>query len=168
MAKRESVQKRLQRVRPPRVHLTYDVEVGDGKESKELPFVVGVMGDFAGASEVEQTKLKDKKFVNVDLENIDEVMSAMQPRAAFAVDNHLTDQGGHIPVDLTFKSMEDFRPESIVQKIDPLRQLVEARARLTDLRNKISTSEKLEDLLDDVLKSTEKVRQLSAHGDNNE
>lgn len=168
MAKRESVQKRLQRVRPPRVHLTYDVEVGDGKESKELPFVVGVMGDFAGASEVEQTKLKDKKFVNVDLENIDEVMSAMQPRAAFAVDNHLTDQGGRIPVDLTFKSMEDFRPESIVQKIDPLRQLVEARARLTDLRNKISTSEKLEDLLDDVLKSTEKVRQLSAHGDNNE
>ncbi len=168
MAKRESVQKRLQRVRPPRVHLTYDVEVGDGKESKELPFVVGVMGDFAGASEVEQTKLKDKKFVNVDLENIDEVMSAMQPRAAFAVDNHLTDQGGRIPVDLTFKSMDDFRPESIVQHIDPLRQLVEARARLTDLRNKISTSEKLEDLLDDVLKSTEKVRQLSAHGDNNE
>ena len=168
MAKRESVQKRLQRVRPPRVHLTYDVEVGDGKESKELPFVVGVMGDFAGASEVEQTKLKDKKFVNVDLENIDEVMSAMQPRAAFAVDNHLTDQGGRIPVDLTFKSMDDFRPESIVQNIEPLRLLVEARARLTDLRNKISTSEKLEDLLDDVLKSTEKVRQLSVHGDNNE
>ena len=168
MAKRESVQKRLQRVRPPRVHLTYDVEVGDGKESKELPFVVGVMGDFAGASHVEQTKLKDKKFVNVDLENIDEVMSAMQPRAAFAVDNHLTDQGGRIPVDLTFESMDDFRPESIVQKIDPLRQLVEARARLTDLRNKISTSEKLEDLLDDVLKSTEKVRQLSAHGDSDE
>ena len=104
----------------------------------------------------------------MDLENIDEVMSAMQPRAAFAVDNHLTDQGGRIPVDLTFKSMDDFRPESIVQHIDPLRQLVEARARLTDLRNKISTSEKLEDLLDDVLKSTEKVRQLSAHGDNNE
>ncbi len=168
MAKRESVQKRLQRVRPPRVHLTYDVEVGDGKESKELPFVVGVMGDFAGSSEVEQAKLKDKKFVNVDLENIDEVMSAMAPRAAFSVSNHLTDQGGRIPVDLTFKSMDDFKPESIVQNIDPLRQLVEARARLTDLRNKISTSEKLEDLLDDVLKSTEKVRQLSAHGDNNE
>ena len=168
MAKRESVQKRLQRVRPPRVHLTYDVEVGDGKESKELPFVVGVMGDFAGSSEVEQVKLKDKKFVNVDLDNIDEVMSAMAPRATFSVDNHLTDEGGRIPIDLTFKGMDDFKPESIVQNIDPLRQLVQARARLTDLRNKISTSEKLEDLLDDVLKSTEKVRQLSTHGDNNE
>lgn len=161
MAKRESVQKRLQRIRPPRVHLTYDVEVGDGKESKELPFVVGVMGDFAGASEVEQAKLKDKKFVNIDLENIDEVMAAMAPRAAFAVDNQLTDDGGRLPVDLTFQSMDDFSPENIVQKIDPLRQLVEARARLTDLRNKISTSEKLEDLLDDVLRNTEHVRQLS-------
>lgn len=167
MAKRDSVQKRLQRIRPPRVHLTYDVEVGDGRESKELPFVVGVMGDFAGASEVEQSKLKDKKFVNVDLENIDEVMSAMAPRAAFTVENHLSDQGGRIPVDLTFKSMEDFRPESIVQQIDPLSQLVEARARLTDLRNKISTSEKLEDLLDEVLRSTEKVRELGSHGENN-
>lgn len=160
MAKRESVQKRLQRIRPPRVHLTYDVEVGDGKESKELPFVVGVMGDFTGASEVEQAKLKDKKFVNIDLENIDEVMSAMSPRTAFNVDNQLTDEGGRLPVDLTFNSMDDFSPEAVVQKIDPLRQLVEARARLTDLRNKISTSEKLEDLLDEVLRNTEQVRQL--------
>lgn len=160
MAKRESVQKRLQRIRPPRVHLTYDVEVGDGKESKELPFVVGVMGDFAGSSEVEQAKLKDKKFVNIDLENIDEVMSAMAPRTVFTVDNQLTNEGGRLPVDLTFNSMNDFSPEAIVQNIDPLRQLVEARARLTDLRNKISTSEKLEDLLDEVLRNTEQVRQL--------
>lgn len=167
MAKRDSVQQRLQRIRPPRVHLTYDVEAGDGKEAKELPFVVGVMGDFAAASLVEQAKLKDKKFVNVDLENIDEVMSAMAPRAAFTVDNHLTDDGGRIPVDLTFSSMDDFRPESVVQNIEPLRQLVEARARLTDLRNKISTSEKLEDMLDDVLRNTEKVRQLGSHGENN-
>ena len=67
MAKRESVQKKLQRIRPPRVQLTYDVEVGDAKEIKELPFVVGVLGDFSAASEIEKTKLKDKKFINVDL-----------------------------------------------------------------------------------------------------
>ena len=85
MAKRESVQKKLQRIRPPRVQLTYDVEVGDGKEIKELPFVVGVMGDFSAASELEKTKLKDKKFINVDLENIDEVMESLAPRAAFQV-----------------------------------------------------------------------------------
>ncbi|MFW2750338.1 type VI secretion system contractile sheath small subunit, partial [Acinetobacter baumannii] len=83
MAKRESVQKKLQRIRPPRVQLTYDVEIGDAKEAKELPFVVGVMGDFSAASELERTKLKDKKFINVDLDNIDEVMESLSPRAAF-------------------------------------------------------------------------------------
>lgn len=161
MAKRESVQKKLQRIRPPRVQLTYDVEVGDGKEIKELPFVVGVMGDFSAASEVEKTKLKDKKFINVDLENIDEVMESLAPRASFQVENTISEEGGHMGVDLTFKSMLDFRPENIVQQVDPLRKLVEAREKLTDLRNKISNSEKLEDLLDEVLKNTEQVRQLS-------
>lgn len=161
MAKRESVQKKLQRIRPPRVQLTYDVEVGDGKESKELPFVVGVMGDFSAASELDKTKLKDKKFINVDLDNIDEVMESLAPRAAFDVENTLTDEGGRMSIDLTFNSMEDFRPEQVVQQIDPLRKLVEARERLTDLRNKISNSERLEDLLDQVLKNTDQVRQLS-------
>ncbi len=162
MAKRESVQKKLQRVRPPRVQLTYDVEVGDAKEVKELPFVVGVMGDFSAASEVEKAKLKDKKFINVDLDNIDEVMTSLAPRASFQVENTLTEQGGRMGVDLTFKSMEDFRPEQVVQQVDPLRQLVEARERLTDLRNKISNSEKLEDILDDVLRNTDQVRRMSA------
>ncbi|EYD01571.1 hypothetical protein J934_4017, partial [Acinetobacter baumannii 44362_1] len=127
MAKRESVQKKLQRIRPPRVQLTYDVEIGDAKEAKELPFVVGVMGDFSAASELERTKLKDKKFINVDLDNIDEVMESLSPRAAFQVDNTLTEEGGKMAVDLTFKSMEDFRPENVVQQVDPLKKLVEAR-----------------------------------------
>lgn len=130
MAKRESVQKKLQRIRPPRVQLTYDVEIGDAKEAKELPFVVGVMGDFSAASELERTKLKDKKFINVDLDNIDEVMESLSPRAAFQVDNTLTEEGGKMAVDLTFKSMEDFRPENVVQQVDPLKKLVEARERL--------------------------------------
>lgn len=99
MAKRESVQKKLQRIRPPRVQLTYDVEVGDGKEVKELPFVVGVLGDFSAASELEKTKLKDKKFINVDLDNIDEVMESLAPRAAFDVENTLTEEGGRMSVD---------------------------------------------------------------------
>lgn len=85
MAKRESVQKKLQRIRPPRVQLTYDVEVSDGKEIKELPFVVGILGDFSAASQLEKAKLKDKKFINVDLENIDEVIESLAPRANFQV-----------------------------------------------------------------------------------
>lgn len=165
MAKKESVQKKLQRIRPPRVQLTYDVEVGDGIASKELPFVVGVMGDFSAASEVEKTKLKDKKFINVDLDNIDEVMQSLAPRAAFQVENTLTAEGGKLSVDLIFNSMEDFRPEQVVQQVDPLRKLLEARERLTDLRNKISNSERLEDLLDEVLNNTDQIRKLSAEAE---
>lgn len=165
MAKRESVQKKLQRIRPPRVQLTYDVEVGDGKEIKELPFVVGVLGDFSAASELEKTKLKDKKFINVDLDNIDEVMQSLAPRAAFQIENTLTEEGGRMSVDLTFNAMQDFRPENVIQQVDPLRKLVEARERLTDLRNKISNNERLEDLLDEILKNTDQVRKLSVEAE---
>lgn len=168
MAKRDSIQKKLQRVRPPRVQLTYDVEIGDAIEQKELPFVMGVIGDFAGQSEVAQPKLKDKKFVNVDLDNIDEVMSSLEPRAAFRVPNKLTEKGGEFAVDLKFKSMEDFTPDAIAQQIEPLKQLVEARQRLADLRNKIAGSEKLEDILNDVLRNTEALEQLSGKADSEE
>ncbi|MFV5490160.1 type VI secretion system contractile sheath small subunit [Acinetobacter sp. ASP199] len=166
MAKRESVQKKLQRIRPPRVQLTYDVEVGDAREVKELPFVVGVLGDFSAASELEKTKLKDKKFINVDLDNIDEVMESLAPRANFQVENTLTEEGGRMSVDLTFNSMDDFKPEQVVQQVDPLRRLVNARERLTDLRNKISNNERLEDLLDEVLKSTDQIRKMSVEAEN--
>ncbi|MFV5507211.1 type VI secretion system contractile sheath small subunit [Acinetobacter sp. 197] len=166
MAKRESVQKKLQRIRPPRVQLTYDVEVGDAREVKELPFVVGVLGDFSAASELEKTKLKDKKFINVDLDNIDEVMESLAPRANFQVENTLTEEGGKISVNLTFNSMGDFKPEQVVQQVEPLRRLVEARERLTDLRNKISNNERLEDILDDVLKSTDQIRKISVEAEN--
>lgn len=162
MAKRESVQKKLQRIRPPRVQLTYDVEVGDGKEIKELPFVVGILGDFSAASKLEKAKLKDKKFINVDLENIDEVIESLAPRANFQVKNTLTEESGNMSIDLTFKSMDDFRPENVAQQVEPLKKMVIARERLTDLRNKISNNEHLEDLLDEVLQNTDQVRKLSA------
>lgn len=161
MAKSESVQKRLQKVRPPRVQMTYDVEIGDAIESKELPFVVGVMGDFSGQSEVEQKKLRDRKFVNVDNDNFDEVLKAVEPRAVFRVANTLTGNGGEFAVDLKFKSIDDFRPESVVQQVEPLRKLLEARTKLADLRNKLAGNEKLEDILSEVLSSTEKLDALS-------
>jgi type VI secretion system protein ImpB len=161
MAKKESVQKRLQKVRPPRVQMTYDVEIGDSVEKKELPFVVGVVGDFSGQSEVEQKRLRDRKFVNVDNDNFDEVMKAVEPRAVYRVPNKLTEKGGEFAVDLKFKSIDDFRPESVVQQVEPLRKLLEARTKLADLRNKLAGNEKLEDILSDVLSSTEKLDALS-------
>lgn len=166
MAKKESVQKRLQKVRPPRVQLTYDVEIGDAIEVKEIPFVVGVLGDFAAQSKEEQGKLRDRKFVNIDMDNFDDVMDGMAPRAAFRVKNRLTPQGGELGVDLEFRQFEDFRPESVVQQVEPLRKLQEARAKLADLRNKLAGNEKLEDLLNDVLSNTEKLQGLGA-GNNN-
>ncbi|MBT0963774.1 type VI secretion system contractile sheath small subunit [Denitromonas iodatirespirans] len=160
MAKKESVQKRLQKVRPPRVQLTYDVERGDAIEQKELPFVVGVLGDYAGQSEQPQGKLRDRKFVNIDLDNFDDVMEGLAPRAAFRVKNRLTPEGGELAVDLTFNRFEDFRPESVVEQVEPLRRLLEARSKIADLRNKLAGNEKLEDLLVDVLKSTEQLQRL--------
>jgi type VI secretion system protein ImpB len=160
MSKKESIQKKLQRVRPPRVQLTYDVEIGDAIEQKEIPFVVGVLGDFSGQSESALPKLKERKFVNVDVDNFDDVMKAIEPRTVYRVKNTLSDQAGEFAVDLKFKSIEDFRPESVVQQVEPLRKLVEARTKLSDLRNKIAGNDKLEDVLSEVLANTESLRRL--------
>jgi type VI secretion system protein ImpB len=160
MAKKESVQKRLQRIRPPRVQLTYDVEIGDAIEQKEIPFVVGVMGDFSGQSNNPVPKLKDRKFVNVDLDNFDDVMEGLAPRAVFRAKNTLNEQGGEFAVDMTFKSIDDFRPEAVVQQVEPLKKLLEARTKLSDLRNKLAGNDKLEDILNDVLNSTESLQRL--------
>lgn len=162
MSKKESVQKKLQRIRPPRVQLTYDVEIGDAIEQKEIPFVVGVLGDFSGNSENPLPKLKDRKFVNVDVDNFDDVMKGIQPRATFRVKNTLSEEGGEFGVDLKFNSIEDFRPESVVQQVEPLRKLLEARTRLSDLRNKLAGNDKLEDILSEVLANTESLKQLGA------
>jgi len=159
MAK-DSVQKRLQKVRPPRVQMTYDVEIGDAIENKELPFVMGVVGDFGGKSEVEQKRFKERKFVNIDRDNFDEVLKGVEPRAAYQVDIQLSDEDGKFGVDLKFRSMDDFRPEAVVEQIEPLRKLLEARTKLADLRNKLAGNDKLEDLLNDVLNSTEKMAEL--------
>lgn len=164
MSKKESVQKRLQRVRPPRVQLTYDVERGDAIELKELPFVVGAIGDFAAQSEQAQVRLRDRKFVNIDLDSFDDVMGGLAPRTAFRVANRLTDDGGELAVDLTFGKFEDFRPEAVVERVEPLRKLMEVRSRLADLRNKLAGNEKLEDLLADVVARTEKLEALRRSG----
>lgn len=162
MAKKDSVQKRLERVRPPRVQLSYDVEIGDAIESKELPFVMGVLGDFTGQQDPDKPlpKLRDRKFVSLDLDNFDEVLEGMAPQASYRVKNRLSGEGGEFAVNLNFKSLEDFTPEAVVQQVEPLRKLLEARTKLSDLRNKLAGNDKLEDVLSDVLSNTEKLKQL--------
>jgi type VI secretion system protein ImpB len=162
MAKKDSVHKKLDKVRPPRVQLTYDVEVGDAIEQKEIPFVVGVLGDFTGQRDADKplARLKDRKFVNVDMDNFDDVMKGMAPKASFRVQNKLSEAGGEFAVNLSFDKMEDFRPESVVQQVEPLRKLLEARTKLSDLRNKLAGNDKLEDILGDVLSNTEQLAKL--------
>jgi type VI secretion system protein ImpB len=162
MAKKDSVQKRLERVRPPRVQLSYDVEIGDAIESKELPFVMGVMGDFTGQQDPDKPlpRLKERKFVNVDLDNFDEVLDGMAPKASYRVKNKLSPEGGEFAVNLQFKTLDDFSPEAVVQQVEPLRKLLEARTKLSDLRNKLAGNDRLEDVLSDVLSNTEKLKQL--------
>lgn len=162
MANGDSIQKRLTKVRPPRVQMTYDVEIGDAMENKELPFVVGVIGDFGGKSEVEKKRLKERKFVSIDSENFDEVLGGVEPVARFQVPNQLKDDDSSFNVELRFKSMDDFRPESVVRQVEPLARLLEARGKLADLRNKLAGNDQLEDILGDVLRNTDKLASIKA------
>lgn len=149
MAKEQGTQKKLEKVRAPRVQLTYEVERGDAIEARELPFVVGVLGDFGGQGKAEK-RLRDRPFVQVDVDNFDDVMKGVGPEASFDVPNVIEGQG-RFHVNLNFASMTDFRPEAVVAKVEPLKRLMEARDRLSDLRNKMNGSDLLEDLLADVI-----------------
>lgn len=129
----ESTQHKLDRVRPPRVQITYDVEIGDAVEMKELPFVMGVMADLSGMPAEELPKIKDRKFVEIDNGNINEIMSSIKPRLALRVDNKLTNDESQLSAELFFNNMEDFEPLNVVKQIPALAKLYEARSLLKDL-----------------------------------
>ncbi|HRJ61983.1 MAG TPA: type VI secretion system contractile sheath small subunit [Azospirillaceae bacterium] len=156
----ESVQKKLDRVRKPRVHITYDVETEGAMVQKELPFVVGVIGDFSGDPTEPLKPLKDRKFIQIDRDNFNDVMARMTPGVKMKVDNTLADDGSQLSVDLAFKSMEDFEPGRIVQQVEPLRKLMETRNQLRDLLSKADRSEELEGILEKVLQNTDDLSKL--------
>jgi type VI secretion system protein ImpB len=156
----ESTQHKLDRVRAPRVQITYDVEVGDAIEMKEIPFVVGVLGDLSGNPDEPLPKMKDRKFVEIDRDNFNTVLEGMKPRVAFKVDNKLSDDDTKLAVELRFKSMDDFHPEQVANQITPVRKLVDARQRLSDLLNKLDGNDELDELLQDVISSTDTLEKL--------
>lgn len=156
-----SVHDKLKRVRKPRVHLTYEVETGGAAIQRELPFVVGVLGDFSGNPTTPLKSLKDRKFVQIDRDNFDSVMASMSPELHFKVDNKITGDGSQMQVDLKFNSMEDFNPANVAQQVEPLRKLLETRNKLTDLLSKVDRSEELEGLLERVLRDNEQMKKLA-------
>jgi len=144
------------------VHITYDVEIGDAIELKELPFVMGVLGDFTGQPEAPLPRLRDRKFVEVNPDNFDSVLEGMKPHLAFSVENKLAEDANapQLKVDLHFKSMDDFEPDNVAKQVRPLKELLDLRSKLADLRGSLQGNDKLEELLLDAVGNTEKRKQL--------
>lgn len=164
MAKAAGTQQKLSRVRPPRVQITYEVEVGGAIEIKELPFVTGVLGDFTGQPEEPLPKLKDRKFVEVNPDNFDSVLAGMKPHLAFSVENKLSEDSNapNLKVDLRFRSMDDFEPENVAKQVKPLKELLDLRTRLSDLRGTLQGNDKLDELLLEAVGNTEKLNKLKS------
>jgi type VI secretion system protein ImpB len=157
-----SIHDKLGRVRPPRVHITYQVETEGAMVEKELPFVVGVLGDFSGNPTSPLKPLKDRKFIQIDRDNINEVMARMTPGLNLRVENTLKGDGSEMAVQLKFESMEDFEPARVVQQVEPLRKLLETRNKLRDLLTKVDRSDELEGLLERILQNSEEIKKLSS------
>ena len=156
----ESTQKKLSRIRPPRVQITYDVEIGDAIQMKELPFVVGILADLSGKPVEALPKIKDRKFVEIDRDNFNDVLAATAPRLAFRTDNKLSNDDSKLSVELKFKHIDDFNPAEIVKQIEPLRKLFDARQRLMDLLSKLDGNDKLDALLREIAENPESQKAL--------
>lgn len=161
MATREGTQKKLGRVRPPRVHITYDVEVGDAIEMKEIPFVMGVLSDLSGKPEEALPRLRDRKFVEIDRDNFNAVLNGMKPRLVYRVDNKLGDDDSKIGVELRFNNIEDFEPEQVVNQVEPLRKLADARKKLSDLLAKMDGNDRLVELMDEIIQNSDALQKLN-------
>ena len=158
---KESIHQKLTRVRKPRVHITYDVEVGDAIEQKELPFVAGVLADLSGDNRDQLPRIKERKFVEIDRDNFQQALAGMKPKIAFSVPNRLANDDSRIGLELSFSHLDDFGPEAVAQQVEPIRKLVEARQRLNELALKINSNDKLDQLLQAVVQNTDALKQLS-------
>ena len=160
----ESSQKKLERIRPPRIQISYEVETGGAIEMKELPFLMGVLGDFSGQPADALPRLKDRKFVELTPENFDDTLASMKPRLAFSVENKLSEDAevGKLKVELNFRSMDDFSPDAVARQVKPLRELLELRTELANLRANLQTNEKLDDVLQETMGDKEKMAKLKS------
>lgn len=157
----ESIHEKLKRVRKPRVHITYEVETEGAEIVKELPFVVGVMGDFSGDPTQPLRPLSERKFIQIDRDNFNEVMSRMTPGLNLRVDNKLADDGSEMAINLKFNGLEDFEPARVAEQVPALKALLETRNKLRDLMSKVDRSEQLESLLEQILTNENELKSLS-------
>jgi type VI secretion system protein ImpB len=160
----DSTQKKLERVRPPRIQISYEVETGGAIEMKELPFLMGVLGDFSGHPAEELPALKNRKFAEVTPDNFDDTLASMKPRLQLAVENKLSDDPNapKLGVELNFRSMDDFNPENVARQVGPLKELLDLRTELANLRANLQTNEKLDDVLQATFGDADKMAKLKA------
>jgi len=158
----ESFQKRRNRQRRTRVNIAYDVDTGDAIQQKELPFIMGVMADLSGDGASELKDLKERSFVEIGPENFDKVLKRANPKLTYSVDNKLSDEGGKLGVDIKFEEFEDFSPDKVAMQIEPLRELLEKRRQLADLKGKLASNYKLDQMLQEALGDEAKMAQLKA------
>jgi len=161
----ESTQHKLDRIRPPRVQITYDVEIGGAIQKKELPLVMGILADLSGKPEQALPKLKDRKFVEIDRDNFNDILKSIAPRITCSVDNKLSKDGGKTSVELKFHHIDDFSPLSVVKQVESLRKLFEARQRLNDLLAKLDGNDTLDLMLQSVVGNADEMKQLKAAND---
>lgn len=160
MASDESIHEKLKRVRKPHVHITYEVEIGDAMEVRELPFVLGILGDYAG--DTKQKPLAKRKFLEIDRDNINEILKRIGPSLKFKVNNTLKNDGSELGVNLKFQSLEDFEPGQIVEQVPALKELLDVRNKLRDLAATVDRIDGAEDLLAEILKDAERVKGLAS------
>lgn len=158
----DSIHDKLNRVRKPRVQISYEVETNGATEKKDLPFVMGVMGDYSGDNAENKKSIKERSFVNIDRDNFDQALGKVNPKLNFKVENTMTGDGSEMAVNLDFQQMDDFSPEAIVDQIEPLKKLLDTRNKLRDIMSKVDRSEELEGLLEQVLQDSGNIEKLSS------
>jgi type VI secretion system protein ImpB len=158
----ESTQHKLDRIRPPRVQITYDVEIGGAIQKKELPLVMGILADLSGNPEQPLPKLKDRKFVEIDRDNFNDILKSITPRMTATVDNKLSTEGGKTNIELKFSHIDDFSPLQIVMQVEALRKLFESRQKLNDLLAKLDGNDTLDNMLQTATSNAEELKQLKA------
>jgi type VI secretion system protein ImpB len=153
-----NTQHKLDKARPPRVQITYDVEIGGAENKKELPLVLGVIGNFAE----DENALRDRRFLHINKDNFNDIMEGMSPSISLLVESALPEKEGKLPVSLSFNTMDDFSPENIAMQVEPLRKLIELREQLSDLRNRTASNDRLKDELAELLAKRQSESEVNA------
>lgn len=160
-----NIQHKLKNIRPPRVQITYDLQVEGGLKPKDLPFVIGVVSNLSGHKNKKPQKIKHCQFLTIEKENFNSTMQKISPEISFQVENTLKKDGSTLPVNLNMNSMADFTPGKIAENHPTLSKLLDVRKKLLDLQSKVDSNESLELILKKLVNNKNALKKLSESSD---